>query len=112
MARRSWVWCPKRKELVEITTNTQPEQRAPMVVPDLPGYVSPVTGIWVEGRKARREDLKRTGSRPWEGIESERKEVARQHAYAEQKADVQLDRGVREVYYQMSPSKRRAIEGR
>ncbi len=32
---------------------------APMVAPDLPGYESPVTGRWVEGKVQRREDLLR-----------------------------------------------------
>ena len=35
----------------------------PYVRGDLPGYVSPVTGKWIEGRAARREDLARTGCR-------------------------------------------------
>lgn len=112
MARRSWVWDPMLKELVEITPGAPVEQRAPMIVPDLPGYVSPVSGLWVEGRKARREDLKRTGSRPWEGMESERKEAARQRAYAEQRSEQKLDAAVRTAYYQLSPDKRRVLEGR
>jgi hypothetical protein len=34
---------------------------APSVVPDTPAYRSPITGEWIEGRKARREDLKKHG---------------------------------------------------
>lgn len=37
--------------------------KMPMVCPDLPPYVSPVTGKVIDGRVARREDLKRTGCR-------------------------------------------------
>lgn len=37
-----------------------------MVVADLPGYQSPVDGRWVEGRKARREDLARNNCVPYE----------------------------------------------
>lgn len=33
------------------------------VMPDIPPYQSPVTGQWIDGRVARREDLKRTGCR-------------------------------------------------
>jgi len=33
------------------------------VVSDIPGYVSPASGKWIEGRAARKEDLKATGSR-------------------------------------------------
>lgn len=32
---------------------------APMVMPDIPAYQSPVTGQWVNSRAQRREDLKR-----------------------------------------------------
>ena len=32
---------------------------APQVVPDTPAYTSPITGKLIEGRSARREDLKR-----------------------------------------------------
>lgn len=35
----------------------------PYIRSDLPGYVSPVTGKWIEGRAARREDLAKTGCR-------------------------------------------------
>lgn len=30
---------------------------APTVISDLPAYRSPITGEWVDGRRARREDL-------------------------------------------------------
>lgn len=33
----------------------------PLYTPDTPGYQSPVTGEWIEGRRARREDLKKHG---------------------------------------------------
>ena len=32
---------------------------APLDTPDTPGYRSPITGEWIEGRRARREDLKK-----------------------------------------------------
>ncbi len=34
---------------------------APQFIPDTPGYASPITGEWIEGRKARRDDLKKHG---------------------------------------------------
>lgn len=34
---------------------------APRITPDTPGYHSPITGEWIEGRAARREDLKKHG---------------------------------------------------
>ncbi len=44
--------------------NWKPE--VPYIASDLPGYRSPVTKKWIEGRAARREDLARTGCRPVE----------------------------------------------
>ena len=43
------------------------EIRPAYAQPDLPGYESPVTGEWVEGRAARRADLAKAGSRPSRG---------------------------------------------
>lgn len=86
------------------------EIRPAYAQPDLPGYVSPVTGEWVDGRKARREDLKRTGSRPWEGMEAEKAEARRQRAYEERKFDRRLEEVARRTYHQLPPSKRRLLE--
>ena len=65
------------------------EDKGPMVFPDLPGYQSPVSGKWIDGRKARRDDLARTNSRPWEGLEQEKKEAAK-HAAERERRDDQL----------------------
>ena len=111
--RRRYVYDPRTKEMVEIDANARTEQRAPMVVPDLPGYVSPVTGLWVEGRKQRREDLKRTNSRPWEGLQQERAEAARRERYDEQRRDQRLEHAARDAYHQrLTPAQRRLVEGR
>jgi hypothetical protein len=85
----------------------------PMVVPDLPGYESPVTGKWVEGRAARREDLKRTGCRPYEGREAEQKEINRQRAYEDKKLDAVIHDTVAKAYYSFPEKQRKALrEGR
>lgn len=39
---------------------------APSVRPDIPTYISPVTGRPVTSRAQRQEDLKRTGSLEWD----------------------------------------------
>lgn len=108
--RRKFVWSPEANALVEVETSWSQAPRTHFVQPDLPGYQSPVTGLWVEGRKARREDLKRTGSRPWEGREQEQKEADRRRAYAEQASERRLDESARRAYYQLDPSKRRILE--
>lgn len=83
--RRRFVYDPVRKELVD--TAARKSQALHFIQPDLPGYQSPVTGLWVEGRKARREDLKRTGCRPYEGREQESKEAAKVQAERERQLD-------------------------
>lgn len=108
--RRRYVWSPEANALVEVPTSWSQPPRGHFVQPDLPGYTSPVTGLWVEGRKARREDLKRTGSRPWEGREQEQKEADRRRAYVEQANERRLDETARRAYYQLDPTKRRILE--
>lgn len=82
-------------------------RRAPMVAPDLPGYESPVSGKWIEGRAARREDLRRTGCRPYE--EGEREEYKRQVAHEEKKMDAERRETVARAFYALPESKRRAL---
>lgn len=95
-------------KLIEVSPDYLQElpESAPMIMTDLPGYQSPTTGLWVEGRVQRREDLKRSGCRPWEGREQEMKEANRRQSYDEAKRETALDRAAHEVYYQFPPSKR------
>ena len=110
MTRRRYVQI--NGELVEVSPDHVPEPSAPMIFGDLPEYQSPVTGLVVAGRRARREDLKRTGSRPWEGLDQERKEAERRKAYTDAKLDESLTRTAAEAFYQLPPSKRAILRGR
>jgi hypothetical protein len=83
---------------------------APAVQADLPGYQSPTTGRWIEGRAARRDDLKRSGARPWEGFDQEKKEAQKRLAEREAKSDAKLEKVIRESFHQLPPAKRRALE--
>lgn len=82
---------------------------APMVWGDLPAYESPIDGRVVEGRVQRREDLKRSGSRPFEGIEAERKEANRHQAEHERQVDRQVDRAVGQAWAQLNPRAKKAL---
>lgn len=66
----------------------------PAVLRDYPGYESPVTGRWVEGRRAHQEELARTGCRLYEKGETQ--------AFEQQKVQrrEQLDRAVESVVEQ------------
>ena len=99
-------------ELVEVTADYVREPQAPMIFGDLPGYQSQGSGLWVEGRAARREDLKRTACRPWEGLQQEQKEAARQKAYDDVRIDASLTKTASEAFYQLPPSKRALLTGR
>lgn len=95
---------------MEIPRDYVPEPVGPLIVPDLPGYESPATGQWVEGRAQRREDLKRSGCRPWEGREQEVKEQQRQQAYLREINTRALDEAANRAFHQMDPRKRRLLE--
>jgi hypothetical protein len=75
----------------------QKQLTAPVIHADIPPYVSTVTGKLIDGRAARREDLKRAGCRPWEGLDQERKEAERLRAYEEQANDAKLEAAIGEV---------------
>lgn len=82
---------------------------APTVQTDLPGYQSPIDGRWIEGRRARTEDLKRSNCRPWEGMESERKEAIKRAQAADADFGKKIEAGVAEVYNGMSAESQRAL---
>lgn len=82
---------------------------APAVQADLPGYQSPIDGRWVEGRRARVEDLKRNNCRPWEGMESERKEAIKRADAADAEFGKKIETGIAEVYNGMSAESQRAL---
>lgn len=56
---------------------------------DFEGYESPVTGKWVEGRRARLEDLKRNHCRPYE--DGEREQFALRAAAEDRELDKTID---------------------
>ncbi len=114
--RRKFIYDPdaihsdgSRGAMVEVDLGRDQGPRTHFVRADTPGYLSH-SGLWVEGARARRNDLKRMGCRPWEGVEAEKKEAARQAAHEERQSDRKLDEAARRAYYQLSPEKRRAFE--
>lgn len=83
---------------------------APAVQTDLPGYVSPTTGRWIEGRAARRDDLRRSHARPYEGFDAEKREADKRRAENEKRADAKLDAAARKAYHELTPAQRRTLE--
>ena len=80
---------------------------------DIPPYVSTTTGRVIGSRKMRRDDLRRSNCREWEGLAQERKEAARRAQYDDERRDRKLDHAAREAYHQaLTPAQRRLVEGR
>ena len=82
---------------------------AAKVIPDYEGYTCPVTGKWVEGRKAHRENLKAHGCRV---LETGEKEEAARHREREAAA---LEASVAETaakLVEIMPSRKREQLGR
>ena len=68
---------------------------APKVFGDLQGYESPASGKWIEGRRAREDDFRRTGTRPYES--GEREEAQRRAAANERALDHRIDVAVEQA---------------
>lgn len=100
---RRWVWDKKKQELVEVSLDEKPRAEGPYIMGDLPAYKSPLgTGV-IEGRAARREDLKRGGCRevdPSERVYQPRtsQQLAEQRAYlkARDSSPYRMDPGTAE----------------
>ena len=84
-------------------------QLGPIIIADLPDYESPIDGHIISGRVARRNDMARTGCRPWEGMQQEQKEAARQQNYESQREDRQLDHTMEKSWHQLSENTRRTL---
>lgn len=82
--------------------------RPPMATPDLQGYTSPIDGRWVEGRVARREDLRRNDCVEWEpGF---REECSRRRNAAEREFDRSLEHTIDAEIAAMPARKREKLE--
>ena len=77
-----------------------------MGIVDIPAYESPASGKWITSRSERKEDFKRTGTREWEGADSERRAAAKAKKEEEARQDQALDKTVRQAWAALSPTKK------
>lgn len=81
---------------------------SPLIWLDLPGYDSPVTGKWIEGRVARREDLKRNECVEYDpGMKDDAK---RNEKAREEKLDRIIGEAAERMYNQLPESKRNQLD--
>lgn len=81
--------------------------RAPAVRGDYAGYDCPVTGKWIEGRKAHNENLKRHGCRVFE--RGEKEAAMKHHAREEAALDKSVDATVDEFVAKLPARKREQL---
>lgn len=53
-----YIYDHASNSMVEVTEAPRPKSRFPMIQRDLPAYMSPLSGREVDGRTARREEMK------------------------------------------------------
>ena len=96
----------------EIGADYEPDgPSGPFVIGEIEAYQSPIDGSVIDSRAKRREDLKRSGSRPWEGLQAEKKEAARIQSQEREKFNKTIEAGIWKSYYQLDPKKRRILRG-
>ena len=112
-----WGYVPGTKEAEEAWVAKQSMHLSPtkcgvmgLVQQDI-HYTSPVDGTPITTMRKRKNDLARTGSRPWEGMAAETAEAKRRVAEDEKRNDRKLDENVKRAFYQLSPEKRRHLGG-
>lgn len=80
---------------------------APAVRGDYEGYACPITGAWIEGRKAHQENLRRHGCRVLEP--GEKDEVIRRKAAGEAALDRSIEATVDEFVETLPTAKREKL---
>ncbi len=75
----------------------------------MPSYQSPVTGKWIDTPAQRRDDLARSGSRPWEGRESEQNEAARRRHEGEREMDRVAEKIAVDSWQQLPEQHKKAL---
>ena len=84
---------------------------APMMRADIQpwdAYQSPATGKLITSYAQRREDMKASGCRDWEGMDNEKQNAAQQKRYDEEAQDAAIDKTVRTAWANLSSEKKAA----
>lgn len=97
-------------KVVEKGTETRETPKGPYVMADLPGYKSPLGTGWIEGRRARREDLARGNCR--EVDPSERLNIPRKTEADAARERAQLAARQAQPYQMPAHIRERLLRGR
>lgn len=69
-------------------------------------YISPASGKLITSKTERREDMRATGCRQWEGMKDEKAHASRLKQEEEKKEDEKLDKEVRKAWANLDPAKK------
>lgn len=110
MAR--YIQCPKTHKLIPADQfyDTEPV-KTHFVIGEIPEYHSPIDGSLIDSRKKRNQDLQRSGSRPWEGIEQENKEAERRRANIQRQEESRAFKAAERAFMQLPENVRRQLAG-
>jgi hypothetical protein len=90
----------------KLLMHAYPQRSAAVYV--MPGYESPASGKWIETPSQRREDFKRTGTRPWEGRQAETQHNESIRQADEIKMDAAIDHSVRTAWQHLPDTTKQA----
>ena len=97
-----------REEPCEACQTTMERQlSAPAIVADYAGYACPISGKWIEGRRAHEENLARHECRVLEGGETE--QARRRGSQEAAILDKEVDNTVEQFYEALPTEKREAL---
>lgn len=74
-------------------------------------YVSPASGKMIASSAERKRDFAETGTRPWEGMENERKEAQIRKANEEARQDKELTKVAEQTWRDAPEQQKKAILG-
>jgi hypothetical protein len=95
---------PEQGWIDKLMMHAYPKRTASVYV--MPSYQSPVTGKWIDTPSQRRDDMARNNSRPWEGMESERKAASERVKIEEKQKDNAIENAVVGAYHSLSDDKK------
>jgi hypothetical protein len=93
----------------KLLMHAYPKRSASVYV--MPSYQSPITGQWIDTPSQRREDMKRSGSRPWEGRDQELKEAQKRKENLEKETDKLAEKMAVTAWQQLPEQHREALSG-
>lgn len=91
----------------KLAMHAYPQRSASVYV--MASYRSPVTNKWIDTPSQRRDDLARSGCRPWEGMASEQKEAGRRQQEVDKDMDKLSEKIAVEAWQQLPDQHRQAL---